>query len=208
MFLLINFPSKTPNLAQDVFKSNIKKKKRGNVNQCHALNVVSNITGINKLLKLFWKWKENMSLDTWKLYKDSLHNLWCHYSHFALSSFLFQPRVYYRLTFIIVKFLTDASWNSEWRSNSWILHRYFLWMSSDIHATVSDDDSSLEWVLIQKMWILDQQKENFSDWFWYRKWRNKTHGARKGFTGVSGVTTQCNKLQSSKITELSFGYPK
>lgn len=38
---------------------------------------------------------------------------------------------------------------------------------------------------------------------------NKTHGARKGFTGVSGVTTQCNKLQSiSKITELSFGYPK
>lgn len=35
---------------------------------------------------------------------------------------------------------------------------------------------------------------------------NKTHGARKG---VSGVTTQCNKLQSiSKITELSFGYPK
>ena len=33
-------------------------------------------------------------------------------------------------------------------------------------------------VLIQTVWILDQQrdKKNLSDWFWYRKW-NETNGA-------------------------------
>ena len=54
--MLINFPSKThlpqpkeKHLAQDVFKSNVKERERENVNQCHALNVVSNITGTVEL---------------------------------------------------------------------------------------------------------------------------------------------------------------
>lgn len=35
---------------------------------------------------------------------------------------------------------------------------------------------------------------------------NKTHSAGKDCTGVSSLTTKCNKLQSiSKITELIFG---
>lgn len=44
------------------------------------------------------------------------------------------------------------------------------------------------------MWILDQQKKTLvtgSD----TESENKTHGARKGFPGVSGVTTQCQWLQ-------------
>lgn len=91
----------------------------------------SNITGINKLLKrkLFWKWKKiNVSLDTLrKLYKDSLHNMMSLFT-FCSVKFLFQPRVYYRLTFIIVKFLTT---HHEILSEELIaeFYRYFLWMS-------------------------------------------------------------------------------
>ena len=38
---------------------------------------------------------------------------------------------------------------------------------------------------------------------------NETHGAGEDFTGVSGVTIECNNLQSvSEITELIYGWPK
>lgn len=88
--------------------------------------------------------KENMSLDTRKLYKDSLHNLSCHYSHFAVR-FLFQPCVYYKLTCITVKFLTM---HREILSEELIGEFYgdtFSECLSDIYATVSEDDSSLEY---------------------------------------------------------------
>ena len=74
-----------------------------------------------------------------------------------------------------------------------------------------------------------KRQKNLSDWFWYRKW-NETNDAvlenaaftsaeegtednmsRKleDFTGVSGVTIECNKPQSvSEIRELIFGWPK
>ena len=38
---------------------------------------------------------------------------------------------------------------------------------------------------------------------------NETHGAGEDFTGASGVTIECNNLQSvSEVTELIFGQPK
>ena len=36
--------------------------------------------------------------------------------------------------------------------------------------------------------------------------KNETHGAGEDFTGVSGITIECNNLQSvSEVTELIFG---
>ena len=64
---------------------------------------------------------------------------------FCSVKFLFQPRVYYKLTFIIVKFLTT---HREILSEELIAELYadtFSECPSDIHATVSDDNSSLEY---------------------------------------------------------------
>ena len=91
---------------------------------------------------------------------------------------------------------------------------------SDIYTNVSEDDSSSDDVNIrpterQKTLVIDSDTES----------ENETHGAgecsfasteewiedniaRKleDFTGVSGVTTECNHPQSiSEITELIFG---
>ena len=82
-------------------------------------------------------------------------------------------------------------------------------------------------VLIQTMWISDQQKDKKTLMIDSDSESENAHGAREcfaftkewsednilwkleDFTGVSSVTTECNNPQGvSEITELIFGQPK
>ena len=63
-------------------------------------------------------------------------------------------------------------------------------------------------VLIQN--VLDQQKDKKKTlvFDWDIQNENETHGAGEDFIGVSGITIECNNLQSvSEITELIFDWP-
>ena len=78
---------------------------------------------------------------------------------------------------------------------------------SDIYTSVSEDSSSSKYssdsddVTIRpakrrKTLVIDSDMEH----------ENETHGAGEDLTGVSGVTTECNNLQS--VSEIIWGRPK
>ena len=81
---------------------------------------------------------------------------------------------------------------------------------SDIYTSVSEDSSSSKYssdsddVTIRpakrrKTLVIDSDMES----------ENEARGAAEDFTGVSGVTIECNNLKSvSETTELIFGQPK
>ena len=81
---------------------------------------------------------------------------------------------------------------------------------SNIHTSVSEDDSSSEYssnsdkvnirpTKRQQTLVVDSDMES----------QHGTYSAGEDFTGVSGITIKCNKPQSiSEITELIFGWPK
>ena len=81
---------------------------------------------------------------------------------------------------------------------------------SDIYTSVSENDSSREYcsdsdkvniraTKSQETLVIDSDTKS----------ANETHGAGEDLTGVSGVTIECNNLQSvSEITELIYGWTK
>ena len=81
---------------------------------------------------------------------------------------------------------------------------------SDIYTSVSENDSSREYCSdsdkvniratnSQETLVIDSDTKS----------ANETHGAGEDLTGVSGVTIECNNLQSvSEITELIYGWTK
>ena len=85
---------------------------------------------INKLLKNFsWKWKKIWA----SIHENCIRIYYTTYDviiHICSVRLLFQACVYYKLTLIIVKFLTVTHREilSE-ELNRWILCRYFLWIS-------------------------------------------------------------------------------
>ena len=64
-------------------------------------------------------------------------------------------------------------------------------------------------ILIQMMGNLDNKKTKKNLSVWDIQNENETHSAGEDFIGVSGITIECNNLQSvSEITELIFDWPK
>ena len=101
--------------------------------------------------------------------KSSLYNCWSSSSFtFYSVRFLFLPCVY----IINIKFskmmhhkILSKEFSSEFYADDSLFSRATCILTSQKMIVV------LNIVLIKMVQILDQQKENLSDWFWYKKWK-------------------------------------
>ena len=102
-------------------------------------------------------------------------------------------------------FKNDTLRNFEW---NWIFTFYDC--QSDIYTSVSENDRSREYCSdSDKVNLRATKSQETLVIDFYTKGANETHGAGEDLTGVSGVTIECNNLQSvSEITELIYGWPK
>ena len=80
---------------------------------------------------------------------------------------------------------------------------------SDIYTGASEYGSSSEYSSDSDDVIIRPTKKTKNLSNSDKESENETHRAGKDFTGVSGVTFECNNLQSvSEMTELSFDWSK